>query len=535
MPKPVVLHSPNAEINLKRGFDSMARVLAVTLGPTQGIVLSQSNTNGKPELLNDAATIARRIMQLPDRTEDVGAMLLRNLVWRMHLKAGDGCAITAVLAQSILAQAHRYKSAGANAMLLQRGLKKAAMAAAESLRAMAQPVEDEEDLTRVAETVTGEPELSLILGEMFDILGPDGYVTIEDFVAPYLEREYQEGGRFKGKLASPYLMTDPAAHRAVLTHCPVALFAGEVAQLEDVRPLLELAAKTKTPQIALIAHSIKGTALNVLAANHQQNRVKVIAAELRRPAGKRHTDFEDLAVLTGATVISPELGQQLHQITTADLGSARRVETDADSVVVVSKPEQAAAVRQQIKALQGRLKSLEPDDEDADELRFRMARLSGHVATLKLGAFTKAGRDAIRQKAAKGLRSLPLALREGVAPGGGAAFLDCIPAVRQVPAEGEEMWGVDILARALEAPFRQIVSNAGKDSPAVMLAKARQRGPGAGYDALRGQVVNMAEAGILDAVGVLRLALETAVSGAAIALTTETVILKRNPQQSLKP
>ena len=167
MPRPAVLRSPEAESQLKRGFDKMAMVLAVTLGPTQGIVLSQSDSDGSVELLNDAATIARRILQFPDRAEDVGAMLLRNLVWRMHLKAGDGCATAAVLAQSILDQAHRYKAAGANAMLLQRGLKQAAAAALDALRQAAIPVVDEDDLTRVAETGTAEPELSLILGEMF--------------------------------------------------------------------------------------------------------------------------------------------------------------------------------------------------------------------------------------------------------------------------------------------------------------------------------------------------------------------------------
>jgi len=179
MPIPAVLRTPQADAGLKKGFDAMANALAVTLGPTQGIVLSQSATNGQPEILNDAATIARRILQLPHRAEDVGAMLLRNLVWRMHLRAGDGCATTAVLAQAILHQAHRAKAAGANAMLLQRGIKKAAAVAMEALRAMAQPVEGEEELISVAQSVTAEPDLSLVLGEIFDMVGPDGYVTIQ--------------------------------------------------------------------------------------------------------------------------------------------------------------------------------------------------------------------------------------------------------------------------------------------------------------------------------------------------------------------
>ncbi len=535
MPKPAVLRSPEVDLHLKRGFDTLAQALAVTLGPTQGIVLSDSENHSKPELLNDAATIARRILALPHRSEDVGAMLLRNLVWRMQLKAGDGCAITAVLAYSILSQAHRYKAAGANAMLLQRGLRRAAEAAIERLQEMAQPVRDEEDLIGVAETITAEPELSLILGEMFDILGPEAYVTIEDYVAPYLEREYQEGGRWTGRLVSPYLITEPASRQAVLTGGAVALFAGPVADLEQVQPLLELAAGTKARRLVLIAHEIKGAALTTLVANHQQKKVQAIAVELRRPADKRRTDFEDLAALTGAEILTPELGRSLSTIKADELGLARRVEADADSLVVVGDPQHSGAVRRQIETLRARLAGLEPDDEAVEELRFRLARLSGHVATLKLGAYTKSGRDTLRQKATKALRALPLALREGVVAGGGVAYLEAIPAVKTVPAVAEEAWGVEILARALEEPFRRIVANAGVDSPAVMVAEVRRRGAGFGYDALQGRVVNMAEAGILDAVGVLRLALQTAVSGAAMALTTETIVHKRRPQTSMEP
>jgi chaperonin GroEL len=400
---------------------------------------------------------------------------------------------------------------------------------------MAQPVEDEEDLTRVAETITAEPDLSLILGEMFDILGPEAYINIEDYVAPYLEREYQEGGRWAGRLTSPYLITDAAKRRAILANCTVALYAGPVSEIGDVQPLLELVAHTKPPRLALVTHEIKGNALTTLIANHQQKRIQTIAVELRRPAGKRQTDFEDLAVLTGATVLAPEIGRPLATIKASDLGLAQRAEADADSMVVVGDPQYAAAVRQQIEQLQGRMQGLPAEDDGLEELQFRLARLSGRVATLKIGAYTKAARESMRQKAAKALRALPLALQAGVAPGGGVAYLDCIPAVKAVSAQGEAAWGVDILARALEEPFRRIVTNAGVDSPATVLAEARRQGPGIGYDALRGRMVNMTEAGILDAAGVLRLALMTAVSGAALALTTETIVHKRRPETSLEP
>lgn len=539
MPKPGVLHNPEAGIGLKRGFDTLADLLALTLGPSQGIILSQPQTGSTPEILTDAATIARRLMQLPQRTEDVGAMLLRNLVWRMHQRVGDGCATTAVLAQAILREAHRYQAAGANPMLLRTGLDHAARAALDALGDLAQPVSGEDDLIAVAETITGEPDLSLLLGEIFDLLGPDAHVNIEEYVAPYFEREYKEGGRFQGRLASPYFVTDPPTRRAIVPGCQVALYGGEVSSLEDVQTLLELVAASESKRLALLAHDIKGVALSTLVANHQKGNLRVVAAALRRPESKRRTDFQDLAVLTGAAYLSPELGSSLRQIKAAHLGTARRVEADAEEVIVVGEVSHAAAVRAQIDELRGRLQAVTEaaDEEEAQELRFRLARLSGQVATLKVGAATKTEREVMLQKARKGLRALPIALREGVVPGGGVAYARCMPAVRAARGglAAEEAWGADILERALREPFHRIAQNAGVDSPATMLERAQRQGPEFGLDAVSGQIVDMGAAGIVDAAGVLREALRTAVSGATMAFTTDAIVHKRRPRESLEP
>jgi chaperonin GroEL len=539
MPKPGVLHNPEAGTGLKRGFDTLADLLALTLGPSQGIILSQPQTGSTPEVLTDAATIARRLMQLPQRTEDVGAMLLRNLVWRMHQRVGDGCATVAVLAQAILREARRYQAAGANPMLLRSGLGSAAHAALDALIGLARPVAGEDDLISVAETVTGEPELSLLIGEIFDLLGPDAHVSIEEYVAPYFEREYKEGGRFQGRLASPYLITDPPTRRAIQSGCHVALYGGEVTSLEDLQPLLELVAGSESKRLLLLAHDVKGIALSTLVANHQKGHLKVVAAALRRPEAKRRTDFQDLAVLTGAAYLSPELGSSLRQIKAADLGIARRAEADAEEVILVGQASHAAAVRAQIDELRVRLETVTEaaDEEEAEELRFRLARLAGQVATLKIGAATKTEREVMLQKAKKGLRALPLALREGVVPGGGMAYVHCLPAVRAARdgLTGEAAWGADILERALQEPFRRIAQNAGISSPATMLDRAQRQGPEFGLDAVSGRIVDMGSAGILDAAGVLREALRTAVSGATMAFTTDAIVHKRRPQESLEP
>jgi chaperonin GroEL len=530
-----VLFGAEANNQLKSGFDKMARLLAVTLGPTGGLVLSQPATGSQPAVLTDAATIARQLLALPNRAEDVGAMLLRNVVWRMHEKAGDGCATTAVLAQAILHQAHRYVAAGGNATSLRRGIDRAALAASAALQQMARPIQASDDLILVAQGVTGDLELSKVLGRVFARLGPEAYVTIEDYVAPYLHAHYYEGGRWSGRLASAYFITDTTKRRAMQPDCHVALFAGEVGDLDDLRPLLDIVMGSERHRLFLAAHEIKGAALTTLVANHQAGTLPAISVELRRVGTQRQADFDDLAALTGATVLSTETGRSLRHVRAVDLGTACQAEADADEVIIIGDGSHAHTVAEQAALLRGRMAPLEPDQEAWNEVRFRLARLSGQVAKLMIGAHTETERNVIRHKAEKALRALPIALREGVVAGGGVAYLDAIPAVRRVEASGDEAWGVEIVARALEEPFRRIVSNSGVASPSAMLAKAQWAGPGHGFDVESEQTTDMYEAGILDAVGVLRHALEIAVSGAVMALTTETIVLKKSPETSVEP
>ncbi len=534
MAVPQVLTGVRASAGLRHGFDKIAELLAVTLGPTQGTVLSQHATHAEPEVLGDAATIARRVLALPDRAEDVGAMLARNLVWRMHLRAGDGCATAAVLARAILDQGYRYIAAGGDPTSLRRGLDRAARAAVAALGSMARPVRSDQDLAKLAETVTTDPNLSAILGEIYGRLGADAYITIEDYVSPYLERQYYEGGRWVGRIASPYL-TDPTTRRAVLTECHVALCAGAVTSVEDVERLLQVVTATEWHQVALIAKEISGPALATLVLNHQKGSVKVLAAELREHESARDADLQDLAAMTAATVLSVETGRPLSTLQPSDLGAAPRVEADAEELIVVGGEGRPEDVQRQGAALRARLQESSEQSDEADRLRFRLARLSGQIVKLMIGAHTEAGRQFTRQKAEKAIRALPAACREGVVPGGGIAYVNCIPAVLAVPARGNEVFGVKTLAFALETPFRRILRNAGVADPGARLAEAQHCGPDFGYDVLTERIVSMPAAGILDPAGVLREALQTAVSGAVMALTTDTLVLKRHPETSVEP
>lgn len=537
MPKPQVLFADKAGYALKQGFDQMAELLSRTLGPTQGAILNERETTKDPEILSDSAVIARRIIALPDRAVDVGAMLLRNVAWRVHKRSGDGVATAAVLAQSILDEAFRVIGAGGNAMLLRRGITQAVEVALAELEAQAQPVSSEESLTHVAETITAEPEISLVLGEMFDVLGPNAHITVEKYMAPYLERVYFDGGRWKAQSVSPYFASDPSGRRAVQNDCAVILFAGRLKTVEDVQPLLELLVKAEKKTLLLVTYGIEGEALTTLVLNHQRDKIKLVAVDMRRPATQRTSDMKDLAILTGATLLSAETGDTAARITADHLGQVKRAEASAEELVISAGGGDPGVRREQIDVLQARLAALSETDDDREELILRLSRLSGGVGVLKVGAHSTTEREVLRQKAEKAVRALRFAMDQGVVPGGGVAFLNCIPAVKKLAdtLEGDKRYGALIVARALEAPFRQIVKNRGEIDPAVAMNRLTRAGKNYVYDTLQDQILPAAEAGLFDPVGVLRVALETAVSGAIVTLTTEALVLKKEPRESTEP
>jgi chaperonin GroEL len=534
MPEPVVLLAPESQARLQRGVDTLANLLALTLGPVQGGIISARHIGQPLEFLTDAATIARRFLALPDRAENAGAMLLRHLVWRLHQTIGDGCATAAVLSRALIAGSRRYLAAGANAALLRQGIEAGASAALDALQRIARPVASDTELECVARTITGEPHLAMVLAEIFDLLGPEACVTVEEYVAPYLEREYHEGGRWQARLASPFLVSDQVQQRAVLHHCAVALYAGELRDVAELRPLLELMMRRDQRRLLLAAQAIGDEALTTLVLNHQREQLQIVAVELRRPGVQLASDFDDLGALSGAYVSQP-ITDRLSRITAEMLGGARRVEANTDELIVVGRRD-GVALRTQIARLRSRLSALPPTDrEQRRELEVRIGRLAGSAATLKIGALHKVEREALYRKAERGIIALGSALREGIVPGGGVAYLHCIPAVQQVALAGDAAYGCAVVASALEAPFRQIVANVSRHDPAATLSEARRRGWPWGYDAIGATVVDMEQAGICDAAAVLRAALRVATSGAAMALTTDALILKRTPEMSLEP
>ncbi len=537
---PAVLPSPQTRPALKAGFDQMARLLAATLGPTQGVVFHSQALKPTPEPLTDAATIARRVTALPDRAEDVGAMLLRSLAWRVHQRVGDGCATTAVLAQAILEHGHRFIAAGANPVQVQAGIRKATQRAVELLGQMSYPVSGQTELSAVALTATGEPELSLALGEMLHRLGRQAYVNIEEYMAAYLDKEYIEGGLWKAKSISNHLISDPLSGKSITTDCNVVLFNGNLTQPEDVLPLIRLLSQSERKNLLLAAQKVEGQAANALVATCVQNRERLglqfVLVNLVRAGENALRDLQDLACLTGAKLFDPQAGETLQSIQPADMGYARYAEAVEDRLTVSAGGGDPALAQSQIADLQAYLDHLPFNDKTRDEVEMRIGRLAGQMGILKIGAGTHNEREVLRQKAEKGLRAARAAQQGGLLPGGGTAYLHCIKPLEAIDcADDDERMGVLAVSRALRRPFEQLLQNAGIEHPARLAHEITQSPPGLVFDVEEKELCPADEIGLLDPVRSLVVSLETASSGAQMALSTEVIILKKNPRISYEP
>jgi chaperonin GroEL len=532
VPKPVVLFEQHAAGALVRGYGDLAELMALTLGPTQGFVLNHRE-HREPELIEDSASAVRRIIETPGRARTVGAMLIRNIAWGVQTRAGDGVATAAVLSQAILREATRYARAGGDPVIVKSGIERALAVALDALAVQSRPVTGEEHLTRLAQTITGDPDLSLLLGEMLDVLGPAAHVAVEDYEAPYLERAYQDGGSWRAAIASPYLLTDVVSRRAVLEDCHVVLYASKLDSVDDMAPLLALIAQGKA-RLLLVAHEISGKALNTLLINHDRGIVKTVVVWLRRGGEDRANDYSDLAVLTGATVLGPEYGRLLRNIEKGDLGGAHRVEATADELLIRGGAGDPAVRRAFVDGLRLELDERGTAQEDVGR-RLRLARMAGGSGVLKVGAHTRSERESRHQRAEKAIRALRLALQDGVVPGGGAAYLRAAESVRSFAATltGDSRQGALILAQAMEGPCQRIVQNRGGIAPNTVLAELYRSGPGYTYDVLTNRIVLARESGLEDPMGVLRVALEAAVSGAMSALTVAVMVLRRQPWREL--
>ncbi len=561
--RPHCLFNPEVHLALGQGVESMTALLASTLGPLGRTILLESlrSKNDPPEVLADAATIAHRTVKLSDRHANVGAMLVRELAMGMRDQVGDGSATAAVLTRAMVRAGMRIVAAGANPQIVQRGIEAATRAAVAELKAFAQPLESAEMVAAIARATTGEAlppsapsangaapprqSLSDLIAEIFSIVGVDGTIVVQEHVSAIMEREYVEGIHWdSGGLAAPSFVTDAARQETVLIGPMIAVANLEVNSSAQVVPLLERALKEKFESLVIIARKVEGEALAILQLN--KDKLEVMPVKGPGLTVSQPKILQDLAILTGATLVDENAGGQLAELRREDFGQARRVIATRRGLTIVGARGRQRAIRQRIVELKAELDRQDPRAQP-DTLRKRLANLSGGVATLKIGATTKAERNLKRETAEDAIRAVRAALKEGIVAGGGSAYMACVPAltVLETATDGEdEALGVRVVAEALQAPLRQIAANAGYAGstvaarvsghynglePGATRSKPRsdQGVQGCGFDALSGQVMSMWEAGIVDSVKVLRMALEMAASTAAMVLTTEAVVFKK--------
>ena len=511
-----------AREKILRGAEQLADAVRVTLGPKSKSVLIQRRW-GAPIVCNDGVTIAKET-DLPDPAENLGAQMLRQAAEKTGDAVGDGTSTSTVLAHAIYAEGIRNIVAGASAIDVKRGLDRALKAAVAALREMSRPVTTAREKAQVA-TISAHNDAAMgeLVADAMQRVGEEGVITAEESKTTETELEVVEGMQFDRGYLSPYFVTDPEKMEAALEDVYVLLCDRKISSLKDMVPLLEQVAKSGRPLLA-VAEDVTGEALATLIVNQIRGVLHCVAVKAPGFGDRRKAMLEDMAVLTGGQVISDELGLKLEEVTLEQLGHARRVVVDRESTTIVGGGGDARAIAGRAQQIRRQIEDAK-SDYDREKLEERLAKLSGGVAVIRVGAPSEAEMKARKEALEDAISATKAAVAEGIVPGGGLALLRCTAAVaaEEADTEGDERTGVRILARALEAPARQIADNSAVD-PGVVVARMQAGEGNLGFDAARKAYVDLMEAGIVDPTKVVRIALENAVSVASVLLLTEATM-----------
>lgn len=511
-----------------------------TLGPLPRVVAIEQVSPGRaPEVLDSGGTIARRILQLPDRDEDMGAMYVRHMLWRLQEKVGDGTATAAVVFQSIYDQGVTYITSGGNAQQLRRYLEKGMRVILDELSRMAVPLEGKEQLARVAESICHDSPLAKILGEILDIIGEYGRIEIRSGRGRELEREYIEGMYWESGILSRRMFTDEMQLRTDLEDAAILISDLQIEDPRTLMPVLSQVIENKVRSLVILTPKASDLTIGFLVSVNQKDPEKLRVVAAKSPgatASDRLAALEDIAILTGGRAFVREAGYTgFDSVKFADLGRARRAWVDRHYLGVIGGQGNPRALRQHLVRLRDAF-SRTKDHNERKKLRERIGKLMGGSATLWVGGLTETEITARKELAQRTADALRGTIMEGVLPGGGVALLACRPALQKLldqSTDADERAAYRILIRALEEPIRTILTNAGYDASEVM-AEIKRAGPGYGFDVRSGKIVNAVEAGILDAAAVQKEAMHSAIAGAALALTVDVLVQRRYPPQSFE-
>ena len=516
-----IKYGAEARAALESGVDQLANTVRVTLGPKgRNVVLDKSY--GAPLITNDGVTIAKEI-ELEDAFENMGAQLVKEVATKTNDVAGDGTTTATVLAQAMVSEGIKNLAAGANPIILRKGMKKATAAAVEALQSMSQSVNGKNHIAKVAAISAGDEEVGTLVADAMEKVSKDGVITIEESKTMQTELDLVEGMQFDRGYISAYMATDMDKMEAILEDPYILITDKKISNIQDILPLLEQVVKTGA-KLLIIAEDVEGEALTTLIVNKLRGTFNVVAVKAPGYGDRRKAMLEDIAILTGGEVISSELGLELKDTTLEQLGRAKSVKVQKENTVIVDGMGEKSAITARISQIKSQIEET-TSDFDKEKLQERLAKLAGGVAVIRVGAATETEMKESKLRMEDALNATRAAVEEGIIAGGGSAYIHASKKVEELAEtlEGDEKTGANVILKALEAPLYYIVANAGLEG-AVIINKVKESEVGVGFDAAAEQYVNMVDAGILDPLKVTRSALQNATSVAATLLTTESVV-----------
>jgi chaperonin GroEL len=518
--------SEDARRSLEAGVNKLADTVALTLGPKgHNVVLDKKW--GPPTITNDGVTIAKEV-ELEDPWENMGAQLAKEVATKTNDVAGDGTTTATVLARAMVRHGMRNVAAGANPMALKRGIEKGVAVAVDAIKDQAKDVESRDEISQVAAISAADPAIGEVLAEALDKVGKDGVVTVEESNTFGMELEFVEGMQFDKGYISPYFVTDQERMEAVLEDPSIVLINKKVGSVQELLPLLEKVLQGGKP-LLIIAEDVEGEALATLVVNKIRGTFNAVAVKAPGFGDRRKAMLQDIATLTGGEVISEEVGLKLENASLDLLGRARKVVVTKDDTTIVEGAGEEDAVKGRINQIRSEIEKTD-SDWDREKLQERLAKLSGGVAVVKVGAATEVELKEKKHRIEDALSATRAAIEEGVVPGGGVALIRTEPALEKIDLTGDEATGAKIVRDALSAPAKLIAENAGVEG-AVVVEKIRAEGEHRGYNAATGEWVDMFQAGILDPAKVTRSALQNAASIAALVLTTESAVVEKPEEE----
>lgn len=525
-----ILFNETARKKIKAGVDKLANVIKVTLGPKGRYVVLDKGF-GAPEICDDGVTIAKEI-ELKDKIENLGAEIMKEVADKTNEVAGDGTTTAVLLAQAITAEGLKNVAAGTNPLALKRGIEKGVKVVIENLKKMAKPISKKEEIAQVATIAALDPEIGNLIAEVVSEVGKDGVITVEESKKFGLEREIVKGLQFDRGYISPYMITNLERMESVLEESYILVTDKKISALTEILPAMEKVAQTGKKDLVIIADEVEGDALATLVVNKLRGIFNALAIKAPGFGDRKKEMLEDIATVTGAQLISEELGLKLENITLAQLGRARKVVAEKEKTTIIEGKGKREDIEARIKQIKNELKTIE-SEFDKEKLQERLAKLSGGVAVIKVGAATEVEQKAKQRKTEDALNATRAAVEEGILAGGGVALLRCIPVLEELKVEGDEKTGLEILKKSLVSPIKQIAENAGLDGAVVAEEVKRHQG-NFGFNAKTMQYEDLVLAGIVDPTKVVKAALENAASAASMILTTEAVVGELETEEGKK-